>query len=61
MRATLGVGKLGVLMADPRKSHATKGLAHVTGNAKSSGGPHSAMSLSLNSCSFGRRVEHAGE
>lgn len=59
LRPTLGVGKLGVLTADPRKCHATKGFAHVTGNAKSSGGSHSTMSLSLNSGSLRRRVEHA--
>jgi hypothetical protein len=59
MRAALGVGKAGVLPTDSLKGYATKRFAHVTGNAKSSGGSHSAMSLSLNSGSFGRRVEHA--
>ena len=60
MRAAQGIGKLGVLSVDPRESYATKRFAYITGDPKSSGWSHPAMSFGLNAGSFWRCVEHGG-
>ena len=59
LRATLRLGKLGMLPADALSRQSAKGITHLTSHTKSDSGSHPAMHVRLHARCFRCCIKHS--